>query len=198
MTRSFVGLTILFFGFLSTTKINTVSFCWFYRTSSKLNKRPFFLSWCNSSTVNGIFEGIFKTFGEPQLLFLSGVFWVSFVLLMQSFFFFFFDWPPCYPFLSSVAPSRSSKQHPVSAQSWFKSFLAHQRWHVHVYESIRERRLCVCPCFSSSALVGLRDGRWVTIQLLFYRVLLPGFVLHVVFLCSSHLPFSPWVSLLFM
>ena len=51
-------------------------------------------------------------------------------------------------------------------------------WLANTGTPTRERRLWVRSCFSSSAsyLNGLWDGRQVVVQLLFCRVLLPGFV----------------------
>ena len=52
---------------------------------------------------------------------------------------------------SSIAPSRSSRLHPVSTQSWCKSLLVSQHWCVHEKESIRECCLWVRPYLISSA-----------------------------------------------
>ena len=56
-------------------------------------------------------------------------------------------------------------------------------WCVHAYKSINDithefvpTSLAVHNMSCSSYLDSLWDGRWVTIQLLFFRVLLPGFV----------------------
>ena len=61
-----------------------------------------------------------------------------------------------------------------------KSLVVYQHWHVHLLEFILERCLWVCHWFSctscSSYLNSLWDGRQVAVELLFCRVLLPGFL----------------------
>ena len=101
--------------------------------------------------------------------------------------------------MSSIALFRSSRLHPVSAQSWCKSLLVGQLWCIHVWESIRECCLWVCFYFSSSAphvvfvFLGcfLRwevSGRttavlWATASRIYSKQ-------HVAFLCNFNLAFS--------
>ena len=56
-----------------------------------------------------------------------------------------------HPLLLSIAPCRSSKLYPMSAQSWSKSLLVDQAWPIHVWKCIKEHCLWVYPCFLSSA-----------------------------------------------
>ena len=53
-----------------------------------------------------------------------------------------------HPSLKSIALWRSSRLHIVFPESWCKSLLVGQHWHVHMQESLRKRRLWVGPCIS--------------------------------------------------
>ena len=77
----------------------------------------------------------------------------------------------CLLSLSSVASSRSSRLHLVSALSF-----AGQPTLARPYAGVHERTLLMSSFLLLSFLNGLWNGRRVAIQLLFCGVLLPGFV----------------------
>ena len=93
----------------------------------------------------------------------------------------------CHSSLSSIAPSRSSRLHPVSAQSYCRE-VVHFCSSFNLCSSIRRgpqknisyefalNPLAVSRMFASSNLDGFRDGWWVAVQLLFYGILPPGLV----------------------
>ena len=93
-----------------------------------------------------------------QYFFRDWVFFRNILLVIIIIFILQFHWEQGFPWfsltihpsLSFIALGRSSRLLPVSAQSWRKSLLVGQPWYVHVKEFIREPRLWVRPCSSSS------------------------------------------------
>ena len=93
-TESFVILTI-FLVFLSTTKTETVLFCWSQQRSSKLNWRPLSLTcwemaiahWRSSLMLTTTLEG-----DRPCIRGAATIVWVRWLRVFYCFFFVFFFW----------------------------------------------------------------------------------------------------------
>ena len=93
-----------------------------------------------------------------------------------------------HPTLSDIMHGKSSRQHPVSTQSWWICFC----WLANIGESIGQCCFWVCPCFPTSVLYILlifldeMGGKWP------YKFLLSRFVQnqHTASLYSSHWTFS--------